>query len=538
MIPTRLLKKPMGAVLGVLMLFHAGCAQEAETPAPTGQVMLAPTQEVSNQMKDVMKAALPDQSATLDIVGVRTGIPMTVNPDGSVTTTVEGIPVGTWTFLIKYQAGGVKVMQASGSQTVVENTTVPVSLTTIDTNFDDDHDGASNLDEVKAGSDPMDPASRPLKVSAVTGGDSHTCARLTDGTVWCWGANYFGQLGNGTTTPGTTPTVTPQKVLDIGPNNPAQSISAGEVHTCALSADRTVWCWGNGSSGQLGNGGIGSSSRPLKVSNLTTATAVSAGGNHTCALLEDATVWCWGNNFRGALGNGSTTNSLIPVKVSNISTATAVISGGSSINGGDHTCARLADGTVWCWGYNANGQLGNGTTNNSLTPSKVSNITSATNALTAGRNHTCALVLIGQNQSPLCWGWNLSGQIGNGFSTQDALIPSTVASIGTALSIAASGSHTCTVLGDGTMRCWGSNFSGELGNGSSTNQPTIRPQKVLEIESAKAATGGSGHTCALLDDGTLRCWGWNLYGQLGNGDTTDQLTPVRVTGLPGSPTSP
>ena len=308
------------------------------------------------------------------------------------------------------------------------------------------------------------------------------------------------------------------------------AVTAGGFHTCVRLSDGTVKCWGNNLDGQLGDGSITNSPTPVEVSGISTATAIAAGGpfsNHTCAVLSNGTVKCWGPNSSGQLGDGSFTNSPTPVEVSGISTATAIAAGGALFQG--HTCALLSAGTVKCWGNNLVAQLGNGTvTTPSATPVEVSGISTAT-AVAAGSVHTCARLSDGTMQ---CWGSNGYGQLGDGTVTTP-ITPVEVSGISTAIAIAAGDAHTCAVLSNGTVKCWGTNFSGELGDGSFTNSPS--PMAVSGISAATAvAAGGSGsigHTCARLSDSTVKCWGRNALGQLGNGTTTiSSSTPVAVIG--------
>jgi alpha-tubulin suppressor-like RCC1 family protein len=355
----------------------------------------------------------------------------------------------------------------------------------------------------------------------VSVGGNHTCAVMSDGTVRCWGWNDYGQLGIGTN---------PDSVLPVtvsGISN-AVAVSAGNHHTCAVLSDGTVRCWGDNRVGQLGNGTDGwgnSSSLPVTVSGISNAVAVSAGYLHSCAVLRDGTVRCWGYNSSGQLGNGSYTDSNLPVVVSGISNAVAVSTGGSDF--GSHTCALLSDGTIRCWGYNGSGQLGNGTNTGSNLPVVVSGISNAV-TVSVGRDHTCALLRDGAVR---CWGYNYYGQLGNGTDT-DTNLPSTVSGINNAIGVSAGYLHTCAVLRDGTVRCWGDNSNGQLGNG--TNTDSNLPVTVSGISNAVAVSAGGGgsdrgsHTCALLNDGTVRCWGRNSGGQLGNGTSTDSNVPVPV----------
>jgi alpha-tubulin suppressor-like RCC1 family protein len=304
-------------------------------------------------------------------------------------------------------------------------------------------------------------------------------------------------------------------------------IAAGYIHTCALLADHTVWCWGSNGDGQLGDGTRTSPLTPVQVSGISTATAITAGNWHTCALLADGTVHCWGDNYRGQLGDGTRMGRLTPVAVNGISTATAIVAGDL------HTCAVLADGTVWCWGANDWGQLGYGITSyQMLTPVPVWGGALTTTAIAAGDSHTCALWLTGGGV--VCWGQNVAGQLGDGGVYHVSLTPVWVFGISTATAITAGFKYTCAVLADGTARCWGSNFSGELGDGTTTERHA--PVDVSGISTATAIAAGTfnstgSHTCALLADRTVRCWGLNDYGQLGDGTTTTRLTPVAVPGI-------
>jgi alpha-tubulin suppressor-like RCC1 family protein/subtilase family serine protease len=368
------------------------------------------------------------------------------------------------------------------------------------------------------------PVSGITTATAVSAGYLHTCAELSDGTVECWGYNGSGQLGDGTSL---NFAVTPVSVFGI---STATAVAAGVQHTCALLSDGTVKCWGANSSGQLGNGKTTDSSTP--VSAIGISTAVAAGQNHSCALLSDGTIQCWGDNGSGQLGNGSMTDSSTPVPVFGISTATAVAAGG--IN----TCAVLSNGTVKCWGFNVSGELGIGTnigpescinyTACSTTPVSVYGISTAT-AVAVGSDHSCAVLSDGTVK---CWGNNPSGELGDGTSLNFSVYPVSVVGISTATAVAAGAQHTCALLSDGTVKCWGGNGSGQLGDGTGSNSST--PVSVSGITTATAVSAGDFHTCAVLSDGTVQCWGENLHGQLGNGTSgtyADAPAPVSVFGI-------
>ena len=365
--------------------------------------------------------------------------------------------------------------------------------------------------------------------AAVDAGSFHTCALLQDGTVRCWGLNDSGQLGDGSTNNSSTPVA----VAGVGG---AAAVSGGGFHSCALLGNGTVQCWGRNDSGQLGDPATTtfSSVAPVRVTGITTAIAVTAGGFHTCALLADGTVQCWGENDFGQLGNGTsdpvpgtpTTFNPTPVTVSGITTAVAISAGGW------HTCALLRDGTVQCWGENTYGQLGNGATiappapGRSSTPATVTGITTAI-GIEAGIFHTCAILRDGTLQ---CWGRNDEGRLGNG-TTANSSTPTTVSGI-TPAAVAPGAEHACAILRDGTLQCWGDNNWGQLGNGSAAGTASTTPATaVTGITTATAASSGAEHTCAVLQDGSVQCWGRNTDGRLGNGTTTNAFTPVTVVGL-------
>jgi hypothetical protein len=303
-----------------------------------------------------------------------------------------------------------------------------------------------------------------------------------------------------------------------GATSPITQIAGGGAHTCALHLDGTLTCWGANDAGQLG---IGTSTRgsttPVTVSGITTAVAVTAGANHSCALLRGGTIRCWGNNGDGQLGDGTTKFSYVPVPVTDITNATAVSAEW------DHTCARLADGIVRCWGDNTNGELGNGTTTNSTAPVPVTGISDAT-TIAAGGFDTCALRSDG---TASCWGSDGFGQpvgLDPGATATD--LPINVEGLTDATAIAVDRHHRCALLGGGTIRCWGNNDQGQLGNGTTTN--STAPVPVVDITHATNVAVGEAHSCAVLSDGTARCWGYNYSGQLGNGTTHNSNVPVTV----------
>jgi len=385
-------------------------------------------------------------------------------------------------------------------------------------------------------------------IPAISAGGAHSCALLSTGAVKCWGYNGSGRLGDGTTTDSSTP-VQVKDAAGTGTLSNVIQISAGEYHTCALLSGGTVECWGHNTNGQLGNGTWTDSSIPVQVKDaagtgtLANVTQISSGVLHTCALLTDNTVVCWGRNEYGQLGNGTTTGSSIPVQVKDAA-GTGTLANVTQIEaGGFHTCALLTDHTVECWGYNGSGQLGNGTWADSSTPVQVKDIAGTgtlanVTQIITGFTHTCALSSGGTVE---CWGYNLYGELGDG-TTNQSWIPvqvKDVAGTGTlsnVTQIEAGWYHTCALLTDHAVECWGDNHYGELGDGTTSQSST--PVQVKDVAgtgtlaNVTQISAGDSYTCALLTDHTVECWGYNGSGQLGNGEMGYSKTPVSVIGIP------
>ena len=301
------------------------------------------------------------------------------------------------------------------------------------------------------------------------------------------------------------------------------SITAGRNHTCALLSTGAVKCWGSNSNGQLGDGTTANRLTPTAVTGLPSdVTAITTGRNHTCALLATDAVECWGYNPDGRLGDGSTIDRLTPTPVTGLSSDVTAITGGTR-----HTCALLATGAVTCWGDNNVGQLGDNTTNDRHTPTPVTGLPSDVTAITAGTEHTCALLATG---AVTCWGNNASGQLGDN-TTANQLTPTPVTGLSSGVTAITAGHfHTCALLTTGAVHCWGYNGYGQLGDGTTTNQLTPTPVTGLS-SGVTAITAGRYHTCALLATGALTCWGDNTYGHLGDGTTIHRKTPTAVSGL-------
>ncbi|MFN8489082.1 MAG: cohesin domain-containing protein [Caldilineaceae bacterium] len=356
----------------------------------------------------------------------------------------------------------------------------------------------------------------PPSGNRLAAGGSHTCGVTASGGVKCWGANESGQLGDGSTTQHTTP------VAVTGLTSGVQALAAGGAHTCALTASGGVKCWGANESGQLGDGTTINQPRPINVSGLTSGVqTITAGESHTCALLTTGAVECWGFNLRGQLGDGSTTQHSMPVAVTGLTSGVQAISAGNA-----YTCALLSSGGVQCWGANDSGQLGDGTLTQHSTPGAVVGLTSGVQVIAAGGGHTCAVLTSG---SVKCWGQNFNGQLGDGSTTQHST-PVDVVGLSGVQAIAAGDSHTCVLLTTGSVKCWGWNGAGTLGDGT-VNQHTV-PTDVAGLSGiVQAIVAGDAHTCAMLTSGSVKCWGNNEQGQLGNGFTYYQTTPIDASGL-------
>jgi len=301
--------------------------------------------------------------------------------------------------------------------------------------------------------------STPVQVSglsdvmAIAAGWQHTVALKQDGTVWAWGYNSNGQLGDGTQIDNSTP-------VQVSGLSSVTAIAAGDYHTVALKEDGTVWAWGDNCDGQLGNGTQIDNSTP--VQGLSGVTAIAAGGFHTVALKQDGTVWAWGNNDYGQLGDGTQTYSPTPVQVSGLSNVTAIAAGDY------HTVALKQDGTVWAWGWNYAGQLGDGTWTDSPTPVQVNGLSTNVTAIAAGGYHTVALK---QDGTVWAWGLNGNGQLGDGTQTYSPT-PVQASGLYNVTAIVAGDAHTVALKQDGTVWAWGWNYAGQLGNGTTTDSST------------------------------------------------------------------
>lgn len=406
----------------------------------------------------------------------------------------------------------------------------------------------------------------PVRVKGVNGtatriaaGDYHSCA-VINGGLSCWGNNFYGQLGTGDDTDRLQP------VPVQAPSGIVGGLSAGPLHNCAI-IENAAWCWGSNQSGQIGTGATGIAEYlAVPVDQLGGGIdEVSAGSAHSCAR-RGGNVFCWGDNSYGQLGIGNTVPRLTPTVIDNLPPALSIVAGaqhscariadgvycwGDSTYGqlgfpfpttfprripglgptlelatrNTHGCARSADGHAVCWGFNINGQLGDGSADLRTAPVQLAGSYGVPALVVAGLNHTCAAVAGGVQ----CWGYNGYGNLGRGSQTLNESSPGPAQGIMTRPdSLAAGSNHTCAAV-SGALLCWGDNAKGQLGTGQTTQRRVPTPVSGMG-SGVSLVSAGDRHTCAIRNGGAW-CWGFNANGELGNGTTTDSSVPVAVSGL-------
>jgi alpha-tubulin suppressor-like RCC1 family protein len=350
-----------------------------------------------------------------------------------------------------------------------------------------------------------------LEFVQVSPGAYHTCGVTTTGRVYCWGYNYFGQLGDGTTTQRLRPVAVHAGTLRF------RLVTAGDYHSCGVTTDNRAYCWGNNLWGQLGVGGGTTADRltPVLVAGgLTFRQVRAAGFGHTCGIAMDFRAYCWGLNQAGELGDRTETNRFTPTLVA-----------GSLLfsqldPGANYTCGVTTTSVGYCWGANTSGGLGDGTTIRRLTPAAVAGGLRFKHI--DASNYSCGVTT---DDRVYCWGDNFSGRLGDGTTTQ-RLVPTAVVG-GLRFRGVTVGVSTCAVTSADRVYCWGDNLYGQLGDG--TTVPRLTPVPTVGGLSF-ARLNGSLHVCAVTTANRLYCWGYNHFGQLGDGTTTNRSRPTRVAG--------
>lgn len=347
----------------------------------------------------------------------------------------------------------------------------------------------------------------------VSVGGLHTAIVKADGSIWTWGANDSGQLGNQLFDSSDAP-VQAASILT------AIDVAAGENHNAAIDYDGKIWTWGNNAFGQLGNGNTLNSSSPTHVPGFSAGIAVAAGANHSLALKSDKTLWAWGNNESGQLGDGTPVDRDEPVKVANLTNITNIAAGE------DHSLARKSDGTVWAWGNNFLGQLGDKTNINRDEPVNVSTLSGAM-SVTAGARHS--LAIIESDGTVWAWGQNDFGQLGDG-TTDNKNTPINIQGISGIIALAAGRSHTLALKEDGSLLAWGANDFGQLGDGTNVQQRSD-PTTVVALTDVAAIAAGDSTSFAIKNNGTIWAWGENLNGLWDSGETNFSNTPVEIADI-------
>lgn len=350
----------------------------------------------------------------------------------------------------------------------------------------------------------------------VAAGPHHSAAIRNDGTLWTWGNNEHGQLGDGSRNARHRPFQVPGLTNMV-------DVAAGRGFTVALRDDGTVWAWGTNWAGQLGDGSLTERTTPVRVQQIANVVAISAGFDFATALQTDGTVWAWGHNLTGQLGNNTSGNHATwPVQVHNLDGVTDIVSGGL------HTVARRSNGTLWSWGNNWYGQVGDGTKeNHRLTPVQVQGLNNV-DTVSAGGWNTAAI----QNGRVWTWGANSESQLGNGTrgSHTNSGTPTQLQHPTNVTTVAVGEVHVVAQAGDG-LWAWGDNWFGQLGRGDSQNfSPSPVRVAAQNLSGATTLAVGQSHTIAIRPDGTVWSWGSNGSGQLGTGGTAHRSAPGYVVG--------
>ena len=423
---------------------------------------------------------------------------------GDNTTTGKSIPVQTITYGSKW-----KLVSGGGYHTAAVKTDGTLWTWGFNNN------GQLGDNTITQRSSPVQTVTFDTNWKLVACGNYHTAAIKTDGTLWTWGQNNNGQLGDNTTTNRSSPVQT----VTFGTN--WKLVSCGRYYTAAIKTDGTLWSWGNNSNA----GSLGDNTRTNRSSPVQTVTfgtnwkLVSCGREHTAAIKTDGTLWTWGRNAEGQLGDNTTTGKSSPVQTVTFATNWKLVSGGSY-----NTVAIKTDGTLWTWGRNNFGQIGDNTTTHRSSP--VQTVTFGTNwkYVSGGDRYTAAI----KNDGTLwTWGFNSNGMLGDNTTTNKSSPVQTVTFGTNWKSVACSNYHMSAIKTDGTLWLWGYNNSGQLGDNTTTNKSSPI-QTVAFGTNWKSVSSGGSNTAAIKTDGTLWIWGANSNGTLGDNTSTDKSSPVQT----------
>ena len=357
-------------------------------------------------------------------------------------------------------------------------------------------------------------------ITSIATGTYHSCAINVQGGVSCWGYGGWGLLGNSNGSSSSEP------VTVTGLTSGVTQLALGQHHSCALTTQGTVKCWGAGWYSALGNGNGSDMYAPVDASLLTAKVKqITAGYQHNCVLTTTGGVKCWGWNGYGQLGDGTFSEITTPKDVIGLTSGVVQI---STTYG--HTCAVLTNHTLKCWGLNDQGQLGDGTYTTQTVPVMVQGLNGNVKSVSTGRFNTCVITL---TNAVKCWGYNGWGQLGNG-STASSVSPVDVPSLGNISKLSIGEGQICSVSVNGELKCWGRNDQGQVGDGTVSSRLTPFTPDGMSSHVSDVWASGYIHTCAVIDGGVVKCWGYNGWGQLGNGSTASSLVPSDVTRLRGS----